>query len=73
MKVTITKVESRRTGTAPEGTPPYIYEIFYKTDTGMTGSIEMFHSEYSPENALKKIQEEIVPKAAMIGKTFEIK
>ena len=73
MKVQITDVEQRRTGLAPKGTPPYVYEIFYKTDTGMSGSIEMFHSEYSPENALKKIQEEIVPKAAMIGKTFEVK
>jgi len=73
MKVTITKVTQRRTGEAPEGTPPYLYNIFYKTDTNLVGEIEMFHSEYSPDNALKKIQEEIVPKAAMIGKTFEIK
>lgn len=73
MKVTITDVEQRRTGTNPKGTPPYLYEIFYKTDTGLAGSIEMFHHEYTPENALKKIQDEIVPKAAMIGKTFEVK
>ena len=73
MKVTITKVEQRRTGLAPDGTPPFVYQIFYSTDTGLKGEIEMYHSEYSPENALKKIQEEIVPKAAMIGKTYEIK
>jgi len=73
MKVKITRIETRRTGTAPPDKPPYIYEIFYETETGMTGSIEMFHHEYSPENALKKIKEEIVPKAEMIGKTFEVK
>jgi len=73
MKVKVLKVETRRTGLAPDGTPPYMYEIFYETDTGMKGSIEMFHNEYSPETALKKIELEIVPKAAMIGKTFDIK
>ena len=72
MKVKITRVDSRRTALNPEGTPPYLYEIFYETDTGLKGSLEMFHSEYSPENALKKIKDEIVPKAEMIGKTYSL-
>ena len=73
MKVKITKIDSWRTANAPEGTPPYLYEIFYQTETGLKGSIEMFHSEYTPEAALAKIQKEIIPKAEMIGKTFEVK
>lgn len=72
MKVTITDVEQRRTGTNPKGTPPYLYEIFFATETGLKGSFEMFAYEYTPENALKKLKEEIIPKATMIGKEYSV-
>ena len=72
MKVKITKVEQRQTVFAPQGTPPYVYEISFITESGMKGSIEMFHNDYTPDAAIKKIKEEIVPKAEMAGKEFTV-
>jgi len=73
MKVEITKIEQRRTATAPEGTPPYIYEIFYTVNDTNKGSFEMFAFEFTKDRALKKLKEEILPTYELIGQPITLK